>query len=737
MRFVNLQATSERAGKGQVRQLILRRPINLQSATSPVLALGDADTGLFQSADDVLEFATAGVSRFKVLADGTVAVAGNLVVNGTTTTVNSTTLTVDDKNIELGSVATPSDTTADGGGITLKGATDKTFNWIDSTDAWTSSEHINLASGKTFQLNGTAITSTAAELNLLNGVSGLVQADLTKLAAVDASAAELNYTDGVTSAIQTQMNAKAPIASPIFTGTTNFRGTNIVNIGDTAAADLYMGPNDTNQVVRFSKNSTGDLDILTNAATLHVDADGSMYHTGGNVGIGTASPDRELTVGGVSNCRINIRSTGDASQLQFGDAADSQIGRLYYEHSDNSLRIHVNADERMRIDSSGNVGIGIATPAVPLHVEDAGSVASGTHYHAYLGTNPGFRIGHKSNGSAITSHVMRGDMSLPVQIGSTEADNSDEGLWIIAGGNVGIGDTSPQGKLEINNRNTATGCALFIKGGEDDLSPIAGQYTGLAFGYGGGDTYNNSAIVHEFINSSAGAKLHLCLNTVLNDGTANISDAKLTLSGTNVGIGVTDPDAKLEVFIDSGSIYAGHFKNTNGTAPTLWVEATGNDNNDTGVLKVDVNGSTRFMVSNYDGNVGIGTAAPAEKLELRDGKMRLSSSSASGYECWMEGTGGGHLYFGINIQSTTVPIMILHNNGSLIPGADNTRNLGSSSARWANIYSADLQLSNEGKEGGNEVDGTTGNWTVQEGDENLFVINRKTGKKFKIDITEI
>ena len=59
---------------------------------------------------------------------GTVTV-GDLVVNGTTTTINSTTLTVDDKNIELGSVASPSDTTANGGGITLKGATDKTFLW--------------------------------------------------------------------------------------------------------------------------------------------------------------------------------------------------------------------------------------------------------------------------------------------------------------------------------------------------------------------------------------------------------------------------------------------------------------------------------------------------------------------------------------------------------------------------------------------------------------------------------
>ena len=62
---------------------------------------------------------------------------GDLTVNGTTTTINSTTLSVDDKNIELGSVASPSDTTAAGGGITLKGATDKTFLWDSTSLNWT------------------------------------------------------------------------------------------------------------------------------------------------------------------------------------------------------------------------------------------------------------------------------------------------------------------------------------------------------------------------------------------------------------------------------------------------------------------------------------------------------------------------------------------------------------------------------------------------------------------------
>ena len=74
--------------------------------------------------------------------------SGDLTVNGTTTTINTQTLDVEDKNIVIGKVSTPTDTTADGGGITLKGSSDHTFNWVNATDAWTSSEHIALAAGK-------------------------------------------------------------------------------------------------------------------------------------------------------------------------------------------------------------------------------------------------------------------------------------------------------------------------------------------------------------------------------------------------------------------------------------------------------------------------------------------------------------------------------------------------------------------------------------------------------------
>ena len=79
---------------------------------------------------------------------GNATFTGDLTVNGTTTTVNSTTLTIDDKNMELGSVASPTDTTADGGGITLKGTTDKTILYEKDTKSWDFNQRIITRSGE-------------------------------------------------------------------------------------------------------------------------------------------------------------------------------------------------------------------------------------------------------------------------------------------------------------------------------------------------------------------------------------------------------------------------------------------------------------------------------------------------------------------------------------------------------------------------------------------------------------
>ena len=75
------------------------------------------------------------------------------------------------------------------------------------------------------------------------------------------------------------------------------------------------------------------------------------------------------------------------------------------------------------------------------------------------------------------------------------------------------------------------------------------------------------------------------------------------------------------------------------------------------------------------------------------------------------------------------------NNGHFTPEANNTYDLGTSSLRWRVIYTNDLELSNKGSQ--NSVDGTWGDWTLQEGENDIFMINNRNGKKFKINLTEV
>lgn len=128
--------------------------------------IDDADAAAARTTLGLGTMATETAANYLPISGGTITsnltIAGDLTVNGTTTTVNSTTVTVDDKNIELGSTASPSDAGADGGGITLKGTTDKTFNWVNATDAWTSSEHMDLASGKAYYIAGASVLSGSA-----------------------------------------------------------------------------------------------------------------------------------------------------------------------------------------------------------------------------------------------------------------------------------------------------------------------------------------------------------------------------------------------------------------------------------------------------------------------------------------------------------------------------------------------------------------------------------------------
>ena len=91
----------------------------------------------------------------------------------------------------------------------------------------------------------------------------------------------------------------------------------------------------------------------------------------------------------------------------------------------------------------------------------------------------------------------------------------------------------------------------------------------------------------------------------------------------------------------------------------------------------------------------------------------------------------GNLYF----RTASTERAYFQSDGHFVPYANNTYDLGTSSLRWRNVYTNDLNLSNEG--GANDVDGTWGSWTIQEGEDELFLLNRRNGKKYKFNLSEV
>ena len=199
---------------------------------------------------------------------GTVVIQGDLQVEGDTTTVNSTTLTVDDKNIILAS-GSLTDASSDGGGITLEsGEGNKTINWVDATDSWTFSENIDLASGKTFKINGVDIL-TATTLG-----SSVVNSSLTSVGTLTSLnvSGDLDV-DGHTNL--DNVNVSGAITATTFTGSLSGNADTATTV--TAASQANI----TSLGTLTALNVSGDIDVDGHTNLDNVSISGVVTSTGG------------------------------------------------------------------------------------------------------------------------------------------------------------------------------------------------------------------------------------------------------------------------------------------------------------------------------------------------------------------------------------------------------------------------------------------------------------------------
>ena len=160
----------------------------------------------------------------------------------------------------------------------------------------------------------------------------------------------------------------------------------------------------------------------------------------GSVGIGTSSPSLPLEVYDATNSRIlaSTSNTG-ASQFCFGDAADDYVGRIYYDHNGNTMRFHTNGSEAMRIDSSGNMGIGTSSPYADLHVTGTIKVATG-NAQGILGLGEG-------SGSAVNVGLWRGAANAPTTNGNYLNLGGYDGI-VFATGAAAIGSQTERMRID-------------------------------------------------------------------------------------------------------------------------------------------------------------------------------------------------------------------------------------------------------------------------------------------------
>lgn len=413
-----------------------------------------------------------------------VNVSGNLTVNGTTTTVNSTTVSVDDKNLELGSVASPTNTTADGGGITLKGATDKTFNWVNATGSWTSSEDVDLASGKVLRIAGVQVLSAtqytgnaATATKWATARTIILSGDLSGSVSVDGSAnATLTATVGSSSITNDKL-----ANSSITVGSTSISlGSSATTISGLTLASPAVTTSITSSSPTLDLFASGPTTINLGAmtGTINIGSSTSTTTFGGNiVASGTGFTNRLLGRTGIgaspdSGVMFQITNTGAANKILVVKSAVSQIASLQEWQDSTGLA-------QAYVDATGSIfSYGTVTGS------NVNGYTSTTGYVLYSNTDLTLRYGTGGTPSSnATISVARGTSpSVAIRWNETtdkwQFTNDGTTYKDLGSGGVTVSDTAPS--------SPATGDMWY----ESDTGALYAYYDSYWIEIGGSAAYN-------------------------------------------------------------------------------------------------------------------------------------------------------------------------------------------------------------------------------------------------------
>ena len=424
----------------------------------------------------------------------------------------------------------------------------------------------------------------------------------------------------------------------------------------------------------------------------------------------------------VPEFRITATNSGHTVDFESVYGGDNLLHKhLSFAGGVTSIHKGINDDEVARFTSSGTVGIGTNSPKLLLHLHQQNSNATFAHFTnttTGVNANQGVSFGLDSDENATIYHYE--NKAIRFATGGTERLRiAANGAIGIAGANYGSSGQvlTSQGSGSSVTWSTVTGTTI---NNNADNRVITGSGTANTLEAESELTYDGTNLLltgnsHNFnfkttSNYSGNAIGFFDHSSSSTDGRIQYehsTDELLFETGSDwrlrLGNDTLRPQSDNAYKLGSSSyrfanIYSNYISGIINVASTQTISEFRNQHSTYG-------GGVRFKSNNTYGTIEI---------------MRYDGAYGAGF---YNSTGGWH--WDSNMQF----------HGNVLPWTNNAHDLGTSSKRWRNIYTNDLNLSNEG--GANDVDGTWGNFTIQEGEDDLFLINKRSGKKYKFNLTEV
>ncbi len=463
--------------------------------------------------------------------------------------------------------------------------------------------------------------------------------------------------------------------------------------------------------LRFDTTAGGLLFYNDGIAQNHLFLDRLEAH----VGIGTTTPTSELTVQG------DISASGDFHLDGTIQGATEIVGNLTASGSIMAKGTYNSNATYIEINPFGsNPFIASSTNTNAMKLMNLSGIMferrnpdnnSFSRYHAYFEYSTGRSYFHGSTMIHTNSSVLDpGDPKALLHVSG--------GNFYLEGGNISGSSTSTGSFGDVEIAPNASGLAMIRPAGgvpnrslklEGSNSSNASfiRLRGPNTGYGSVDFQYGYDQTNSYLSFQQAGNERVRFSGLGKITATSIETTGLSNAGGNISGSA----------FSTGSFGRGHFASDLGigtTSPSALIHGTGT-NGTTLRLK---NTSSALNYIHLENNANTGNF-----IQTNAGSIALNADAFGS-------SGDVRLMTGNSIRFK------IDSSGHALPGADNTYNLGSSTARWANIHSADLHLSNEDTKG-NEVDGTTGNWTIQEGEDDLYLLNRKNGKKYRFKLEEI